>query len=79
MSCPYVNRCKDHLVGTHVKDAGGGPGGGGGYSTQSWVLTVKLIEKAVAVNPGGQSSSRRGGHISMALHLEVVYKIRWLQ
>ena len=25
-------------------------GGGGGYSTQSWVSTVKLIEKAVAVN-----------------------------
>ena len=28
-----------------------GPVGvGGGYSTQSWVSTVKLIEKAVAVN-----------------------------
>ena len=26
------------------------PGGGGGYSTQSWVSTVKLIKKAVAVN-----------------------------
>ena len=24
--------------------------GGGGYSTQSWVSTVKLIDKAVAVN-----------------------------
>ena len=27
----------------------------------------------------GQSSYRRGGHIPIALHLEVVYNIRWLQ
>ena len=27
----------------------------------------------------GQSSDRRGGNITLALHLEVVYKIRWLQ
>ena len=25
-------------------------GGGGGYSTQSWVSSVKLIEKVVKVN-----------------------------
>ena len=28
----------------------GTPGGGGGYSTQSWASTVKLIEKALSVN-----------------------------
>ena len=28
-------------------------GEGGGYSPQSWVSTVKLIEKVIAVNPRG--------------------------
>ena len=33
----------------------GGGGRGGGYSTQSWVSTVKLMKKEIAVNLHGSS------------------------
>ena len=52
----------------------------GGYSTQSCVSNVKLIEKAVAVN---LHTAVLSGHTSIPHHIEVVYKIapfpRWLQ
>ena len=46
----------------------------GGYSTQSRVSTMKLIHKAVAVN----FHTEGGGHIPIAIHFKVVYKIIWL-
>ena len=49
--------------------------GGRGDSTQSRVSTVKLIEKAVAVNLHTEGAVT----FPIALHLEVMYKIRWLQ
>ena len=61
--------CKIAIAGRHAW------GGGGRYSTQNWVLTVKLIEKVVAVN---LHTDRRSGHIPIPHHniIEVVYK-RW--
>ena len=48
--------------------------GGGVHSTQSWISTVKLIEKAVVVNLQS-SSCRRSGHTPKAHNLEVVYNV----
>ena len=45
------------------------PGGGGELLTQIWVITVKLIKKAVAVNLH-KSLYRRSGHTTIAHHLE---------
>ena len=39
----FIKRKKRHAKGPRFSP-------GGGYSTQSWVSTVKLIEKAVLVN-----------------------------
>ena len=64
---------------TTVSWPGSGPftlrlGGGGCYSSKSLVSTVKLIEKAVAVNLIYSTSYRRSGHPHIALHLKVGYK-----
>ena len=55
---------------THLGLSDPHPGGGGG------VTQPKLRYRE---SGSGQSSYRRGNHIPIALHLEVVYKIRWLQ
>ena len=52
-----------------------------------WVgLPGRLLHPKLGINCGTdwesgsrQSSYRRGGHMPIALHLEVLYKIRWLQ
>ena len=47
------------------------PRGGGGYSTQGWVSTVKVIEKVVLVNPS-KEHILGSGHPPIALLLDAV-------
>ena len=50
----YVALYQPLQVGSNVR------WGGGGYSTKGWVSTMKLIEKAVAVNLTSTSYQRSG-------------------